>query len=288
MSDFSDDYFSKVRSAIEPKPKTTDRDVATRALQLGDQYQPRADIIESGGTFVAADEWIQCISLQPQQASGIVRLLAEGGGFYTGDEPFYVSGSRIFTVDTGGQVLVQRAVRRELLSRMLARDFAANGAAFVDCYQETFTAPALGVNTNWVYLDRNLTWQLAAIGQTPLGMPFGWGAADKNVAGRYYNVEFGTQDNGNGLTTVYFIASNSPTGLDTTGVGYNVSVNQAAMHGICTVGDETPGSIGSNAPAGVGFQSSMKSARLWTIGIGVNVAGATGPGGFLSVIRRGF
>ena len=245
---------------------------------------------EPNPRFLACDEWVYIYRTTGNPAVPIA-VVDQFNQVYNVDEPFFVSGKLELTVSsTAGFVAFMKAPRRELLSWVKTNHVgASNDPVQSVLYSQAFTAPAVGVNTNWAYLDENLTWQIAAIGQTPGGMPFGANSpipADRR--GRYYNVEYATQDNGNGLTQVHIVYPSNPTGLRTSGYGFAISPNQAAMAGVCSIGDESFASDLSDAPAGVGLISNMKGARAWTIAISVAVAGATGPGGFLHVVRRGF
>lgn len=284
MSDFSDEYFSRARDALVPAPKVTDRDVSNRALRLGDQYQPRTEVVDSGGTFTAADEWIQCITLAPGQVSGFVRLLAEGGGFYAGDEPFYVSGPRIFTVDTGGQVLVQRAVRRELLSRLSTRDYPNNGAAFSDLTDlSNVVTGAMGAGT-WAVLGTDEVFAIQATGANANGDLFGASAPDENYRGRYYELEYSISASvGNVSLQLVSQVSGAAYG------GAAISQTGPVNWGVARIGDDVLNVINAPAHSVSTFQQAkLQNLSAWTVALVPNTAGAVITVAKLKVRRQGF
>lgn len=235
--------------------------------------------------FYANDEWVY-LSQSPfgGVARSYVGLSDEDGGSLYVDEPFFVSGKkRFFIQQTTGFVRLILAKRRELISWNQDKEsFDSNSAGQTALYNNTFLTPSIGAG-KWAYLDQNLQWQVATAPLTPNGMPFGWGAPQVR-AGRYYNVEMSF------LSTlspsVYYVVASEDNGAMTAGTGILISPSALLSASLqCTIGDEpyhyNLSGFGRNHAI-----SSMKTARLWTIGIVLSaVAQASG---FLTVLRRGF
>lgn len=266
------------------------RDMTNRAIERRDQLQPRTNLVYalqpdgSAGTFTVADEWVQVLTLAPAQATGFVRLLAEGGGFYASDEPFYVAGPRTFTIDTGGDVLVQTAQRRELLSRAPVRDFPNNGAAFSELYDDTFNVGfAAG---NWAYLNENLQWQTALVNTLPAtAFPFGRGATNPNMRGRYYDLEFEMQSTAPAVNAHVLIVSPSP--LFGT-FSSAVSLDLTALYGTIRVGDDAAAILSGPSYGATAFsQTKLMNRNQWTVVLRPTAAVATSFQGTLKVIRQG-
>ena len=235
--------------------------------------------------FYANDEWVY-LSQSPfgGVARSYVGLSDEDGGSLYVDEPFFVSGKKRFVIQqTTGFVRLILAKRRELISWNQDKDsFDSNSAGQSVLYNNVFLTPSIGAG-QWAYLDANLQWQIATAPQTPLGMPFGWGASQAR-AGRYYNIEM-TFLATLAPTVYYGVASDDAGG---SGVATGLLISPSALLSAslqCTVGDEPYGynlsGFGRNHVI-----TSMKSARLWTIGIVLSaVAQAQG---FMTVLRRGY
>jgi len=294
VSDFSDDYFSKLRAAIAPPVKTTDRDVINRAMQYGDQEQPRAQIVEANGgagpgspaVFTLANQWAQVLLLVPQQVNGFVRLIGEGGPFYCGPKPFYVAGVRQFQNDTGSPLLVQTASREELLSDAPSRDYVQDGAGFSELYDSANPFTVAILSGSWAYLGPDLEWTTAPINTLPSSAyQFGWAAPDKAKAGRFYAGEF-------------FIVSSAPATtfqlgicyeLQTTPVGVPVSASLTANAGTFRVGDVGAALVAAGVfGAADGTQRDVQCPSKFAVVLRPLAAVATTFTGEMKMIRRGF
>lgn len=302
MSDFSDDYFSMLRTATEPAPKPkSDRDVINPAALYGEQEQPRAQIVDANGgggpgspaVFTLANQWAQVLLLVPQQVQGYARLLAEGGPFYCGPEPFYVKGVRQFQNDTGSPLLVQTASRRELLSNAPVRDFPNNGAAFTDSIYEATSVGVVLALGQWAVLGSDGQWTAQTAGLSSVAADqFGFAAADKNKAGRYYEVEFNIVSSA-GTAYLQTISQNLDGSNDWDGSA--ISQNVSFPRGVARVGDfqsaYTPTGAGvvvtgPNYAATFYSQANIQGRSKWSLAVRPSVAATVTIS--LKVHRQGF
>lgn len=250
------------------------------------QIFTQAITVQNGESFTAMDEWVQLKALNPQGvAGGYLYLLRDGQSSpqIVGEEPFYVAGEQRYTLAFGYGAFVQRGPNRELFSQGPSRDYSDSGSAFRELVNGTFVTPNI-VAGNWAYLASDLTWQTAVIPGVPNSFPFGWGAGNKDFAGRYYDIQCNLNSAKGG--TVYFVPCATADGTPTSGTGIAISGAGLSQTTQCTVGDDAY----QLAAVGLGTNHSLatvKSARLWTIAISLAAPPNTMEG-FLSVIRRGF
>ena len=217
--------------------------------------------------------------------SPIVSLINDVGEYVNAGEPFFVSGADTFQVQaTSGQFLITRAARRELLS--WSPNFANNGDANSPGFSLVQSIPALNLAyaaaANWLYLDANLAWQQAVIGDIGTSSPFGWAAASSR-AGRYYDLtyQFESTVGTLGAYIVHRIGTARPAFpifLGPTG--------PTGISGVVHVGDEAPMNPIAGFAAAGHAQATVLGSNSWTIAVVNNVAATLT--GTLSVIRRGF
>lgn len=242
---------------------------------------------EPNPKFLACDEWVYIYRTTGNPAVPIA-VTDQFAQTYNVDEPFFVSGKLELTVSSvAGFVAFMKAPRRELLS-WLQKPLvgASNDPVQSVLVNGAQTLGALASAANWFYLDGDLVWQQAVIGDIGAG-PDPFGASGLTVPasrrGRYYDVSYQFESTVGTLNAYIvhrigtarpaFLISLSPTGV-------------TGQSGIIHVGDDTPISpLGGFASAGHA-QASMLGSQSWTIAVTNNVAATLS--GNLIVTRRGF
>lgn len=265
------------------------RDVTNQPLAVQAQEIVRAELVAAGAYVDAENEWLCFTTLNPQQVTGFIKLFVDSGSFYAeSGSPFFVSGRQRFTLDTGAGVLLQRASREELLSTPgRGREYPDNGAAFSEVLDSANFSIGFAAG-NWAYLDENLNWAAGLLNTLPAAaFPFGWGAPDKNLAGRFYAGEF-------------LISSSAPATAFQVGIasllGGSGAPSLTCVSGSLTAnaGSFRVGDLGTTlVPLTTFGPNDMTMAHVhcrerWTIVIRPNAAVATTFSGDIKMIRRGF
>lgn len=250
--------------------------------------RPESMLLDASTTplpeFKVRDEWIlvQRVGGVP---SPIVSLISDSGDLFNAGEPFFVSGANTFQIQaSSGQFVVTRAARRELLS--WSPNFANNGDANSPGFSLVQSIPALNLayssGANWIYLDANLAWQQAVIGDIGAASPFGWAAASSR-GGRYYDFAYQFESSV-GTLAVYIVHR-----IGTARPAFPIFVGPTGVtgnSGIIHVGDDSPTSPLGGYPSAGHAQVTVLGSNSWTIAVLNNVAATIT--GTLSVIRRGF
>lgn len=258
------------------------RDATNQPLAVDAQELVKSDILSATAFLDVENEWCCVVSLNPQQATNTVPLLVDGssGPFVAqSGSPFFVSGRQRFRLASGAGAYVMRASRRELLSTPgRSQEYANNSAGFSESFIYSGVVGFLTVATDWLYLGADLVWRQATIGSTPAGMPFGRNAPDKNLAGRYYEIEWAFSVDV-GTPNLQVVRDAGAAFKQSTLISGTGTPNT----GNARVGDTYSGPTGPAALA----QAQVLGCGLWTLAF-VNNVNATFTVQGLSVIRQGF
>lgn len=239
--------------------------------------------------FYANDEWVY-LSQSPfgGTSRSAVGVSDEDGGTLYVDEPFFVSGKKRFVIQqTAGFVRLVLAKRRELLSWNQDKDSFDSNSPNQTLIQgiPTFNL-AYASAANWIYLDSNLVWQQAAIGDIGAGTgPFGWFAPTLR-AGRYYDVEYQIETTV-GTLQAYIVHRGVPGGTARPAFPiYLGPTGPTGNSGIVHVGDDSPVNALAGYAAAGHAQCTVLGSTGWTIAFANNVAATLT--GRIQVTRRGF
>lgn len=266
-------------------------DIISPTLEPMAQRLVSSVVMHGGEKVVLYDEWVQIFNLTPglYQNGAIQMSTSENGQiFLIGSDPVFVSGPQTLIVPAFLSVVVLRAPRREMLSRIDESEYANNGPYSSVIYKSVVGPLNLTAVGNWFYLSIDANGDFAwteTLQGTISGanfLPFGASGPigfPTNVInrGRYYEIDFAFASTAGALNLDYI----SDTGAALIG-SHTASIAAAVAQGHVRIGDSY---LNPSGFATCSFSAFMGSGR-WSIAVRNSVIATLN--GSVRIRRQGY